>query len=49
MYVIPLNNKSDGLLLRQEIEGGISTRQNKFWDRPRWEMIHQRRCKKTDA
>ena len=33
MDVAPVNNKSDGLCLRQEIEGWTSGRQNEFWNR----------------
>ena len=34
----PVNNKSDGLWLRQEIGGGTSGRQEKLWDRARREI-----------
>jgi len=39
--------KSDGLRLRQEIEGGTSGRQKEFWDRARWET-GPGRCDKMD-
>ena len=35
MDVAPVNNKYDGLLLRQEIGGETSGRQKEFWDRAR--------------
>jgi hypothetical protein len=44
MDVAPVRNKSDDPWLRQEIEGGASGRQKKFWDSVRhgrftWEDV----------
>jgi hypothetical protein len=33
MHMAPVNHKSDGLWLRQEMGGGIYERQKVFWDR----------------
>ena len=32
MDVAPVNNKSDGLWLKQEMRGGTSERQKEFWE-----------------
>jgi hypothetical protein len=39
MDVTPVNNKYDGLWLRQKIGGGTSSRQKGFWDRARYERF----------
>jgi hypothetical protein len=32
MNMAPVNNKSDGLWLKQEMRGGTSERQKEFWE-----------------
>jgi hypothetical protein len=44
----PINNKSDSLWLRQNIEDRTIRRQTEFWDRAIQE-IHPGKCEKTDA
>lgn len=48
MDVAPVNNKSDGPWLRQEIGGGTTGREKEFWDRARKE-IGPERCEETDT
>jgi hypothetical protein len=45
--VVPVNNKSDGLWLRQDI-GSVTSGRREFWDSARWE-IHLERCEETDT
>ena len=41
MNVAPVNNKTDGLCLSKELEGGTSYRQKGFWDRAKLGTLAQ--------